>query len=123
MKSIKDVQVEIDLAEIKRKKSPLAKKPTKVEIAASKYVALKEQISDMEFECKALSELLKTRAYKGEQDGNTFTANVGRFKLVVTKTSREGFDLKKARTTIKEELLSPFIKISDYSTLRVKAVK
>lgn len=101
----------------------VAKKPTKLEAAASRYVELKEKIRVMENEAKALSIILKDKAHKGQPEGNALVALVGRFKLAVSPVSRETFNLKEARKEIAEEVLKPFIKTTETEMLRVKAVK
>lgn len=101
----------------------LAKQPSKIEQAASRYVELKEKIAQMENEAKAIAIVLKGKAYKGQEDGNALSVTVGRFKLSVSQVNRETFNLKEARLVIDESVLSPFIKKTSSDMLRVKAVK
>lgn len=108
-------KVEIDLKQILT--------PNAVEMLTSEYQQLKEEIALLTKRKDELNKKLVARVKEEAKEGNSYHLTVGRFKLSAIESVRENFSLKEARKEIAEEELKPFIKESEVTQLRVKAVK
>lgn len=84
------------------------------------YVSLNEQIKDMEAILKNLRTEIETDIKtmglgdKFEHDG---------FKVSLSEQSREVFNTKEAKATLGEDVIGQFIKMTQYSVLRVTDVR
>lgn len=97
---------------------------TDVEDAMSRYLSIKHEISLRESELDVLKTMIKLKLVlePKDADGKRVLAQ-GDFMCQLVDSSRESFNLKNARGHIKEEVLAPFIKVTDFQTLLVKKVK
>lgn len=92
--------------------------------SASRYLEITNQISKLEAEKKALQSALKLVAAKGDvNEKGAYVIEVDGYKLMLSPAERENFDLNRARAVLDADLLSPFVKRSQYEVLRVKATK
>ena len=85
-----------------------------VEQAADKYMELKAQIESLEEQKKLCKEVLEA-AVKESPD---MRISLEMYEILLSECSRETCDLKAAKKTL-GEAITPFIKTSEYTQLRV----
>ncbi len=86
-----------------------------IEEQAAAYKLVCREIEALEGHKKALAAFL--RAQVMAQPEKTLT--VGQYKLALVECIKESFDLKKARTHLSPDLLSPYLRITAYDYVRV----
>jgi deoxyxylulose-5-phosphate synthase len=81
----------------------------------TEYEKLKSEIEALEARAKRLRDEIVAHV---EREGGR--SEVGVYELKLTMCERQNFDLKSAVVGLGEEVLKPFIKITEYPRLQVK---
>jgi hypothetical protein len=84
-----------------------------------KYFKLKEKERTLQ---EKISEL-REEIIGDLKDSNAKALEVEGYRAIWSDKIRESFQLKEARGVINESILAPFIKVSNYPSLRVSKVK
>lgn len=100
-------------------KTAIKSVPMTLDAIAQAYVQKRAEIEQAETELKFFRDVLELAA---TQSPNRRVETVDHNVLVVN-VEREVFSLSKARLALCEEMLKPFISISQYTQLRVTARK
>lgn len=86
-----------------------------LEMVAKEYKNIKAQIEALEESLKPFKSTLEEAALAAPD----MKLDLDGYKVILSEVSRENFDLKTAKIKLGVEIVAPFVKVSNYTQLRV----